>query len=363
MIATAFPYSLAKNQILPRPAKKMGSPRTDINRPIMLDHAKRIQEYLEENPDNYILPPVTLNVKQMPQVHVAKTNSAVRSGYLVVNDDTTFYVTDGQHRIAAIAGYSSGKEQIPGLLASDPEKGRDGLAVMIIVEPEINQIHQDFADAAQTKPIPASLLAVYNIREPVNKVLASIVADSKIFKGRLDETSRTLSKKSPAMFLLNQIRQFVKELLMGDYAASDEQLAQRASRYLDTKEKQDAFISNALQLLDVLTENMVPWNMIAGLSSNAMADDKIVDLRVKYLNLTATGLVIIGRIGYEVTNTIPIEQSDRRREIYISLARDIDWQRTADIWKGNVVESGRVVTNRGPVKSAVEAVRSKLELV
>ncbi|MBF6357183.1 hypothetical protein IU449_22000 [Nocardia higoensis] len=91
---------------------------------------------------------------------------------MVVGDDVRFYVTDGQHRITAIRGHGSDRAAIPGLVDADAGFENDSLAVLIVVEEDLKRIHQDFADAAQTKQIPASLLDVYNTREPVNGVLA-----------------------------------------------------------------------------------------------------------------------------------------------------------------------------------------------
>jgi hypothetical protein len=83
------------------------------------------------------------------------------------------------------------------------------------------RIHQDFADAAQTKQIPASLLEAFNTREPVNRVLTKIVDESEFFRGGIDETSKSLSKNSPATFLLNQVPGMVKELPFHDYALAE----------------------------------------------------------------------------------------------------------------------------------------------
>ena len=180
MISTSFPLLVATRQIKTDSSKKGESARSSTNRPIIPEHVNTIQRYLKTNREQYILPPLTLNVKEMPKLFIEKGNQSVRMGFLSIGDETSFYVTDGQHRLRAIEG----------VLEQDRELGRDGIAVMIVVEKDIAQIHQDFADAAQTKAIPASLLAVYNTREPVNKALYAIVENSKLLNGRIDETSQ-----------------------------------------------------------------------------------------------------------------------------------------------------------------------------
>jgi DNA sulfur modification protein DndB len=345
-------------------AVKGSSARQRLNRPIMPDHVRTIYTYLRDNPEKFILPPVTLNSGQMPQVHVARSNAAVRIGFLVVDDAALFAVTDGQHRIAAIAGYHSGTRFIPGILADHPEFGKYGLAVQITVESEPDRVHQDFADAAQTKPIPASLLAVYNTREPVNRVLTKIVEGSTFLHGRIDETSKTLPKLSQHVFLLNQVRGFVKELLFSDYAMSDDTLRRLTAQRLDTQAKQERFVSDALQLLNVLTEKMTPWSKIAALPLGSAAANQIPDFRAQYLNMTATGLIIIGRVAHQIDKLYDLDHHlATRLEKYSALAKEIDWQRSSNLWQGNVVNSeGKILTNRAPVAMAATRVKERLGL-
>lgn len=345
-MTTALPLSFVSKNVKPDSAAKGGDPRGSTNRPMMPDHVKVIRDYLNENKGAYILPPVTLNVRKMPQVHVNRSNSALRSGFLVVPDEMVFYVTDGQHRIAAIAGY----DKIAGVLSDDPEMGTDGLAVMIVVEPDINRIHQDFSDAARTKPVPPSLLAAYNMREPVNKVLQKIVSESAILKGRVDETSKSLAKLSQSVFLLNQVRGLLKELLVGDFGVAEATFAQAAAERLGTSEQQEAFVQQSLQLLNVLTAKMEPWNRIQGFPKAGGIANQIPELRQKYLNLTATGLAIIGRVAFEINKG---EHEVDRVQAYSNLAAKVDWRRSGPLWKGNVItDAGKLVTSRAPIKSA-----------
>lgn len=357
-ISTAFPLSFVAKHVKPDSALKGGDPRSTTNRPMIPEHVNVIRNYLKNNRNAYILPPVTLNVRKMPQVHVPRSNSAVRSGFLVVPDETVFYVTDGQHRIAAIAGHSGGKNPIPGVLAEDPEIGADGLAVLIVVEPELTRIHQDFADAAQTKQIPPSLLAAYNMREPVNRVLQQIVNKSELLRGRVDETSKTLPKLSQSLFLLNQVRSLLKELLVGDFGVTDDAFSRAAAQRLSTTEEQDAFVEQTLQLLNVLQAKMEPWNRIVSMPKSSSVANQIPDLRRIYLNLTATGLVIIGHVAFEI-NKSALEID--RMNAYAALATKLDWHRTAALWRGKVVTTeGKLITMRGPVKEAAQAAMKAL---
>ena len=364
MISTSFPYQFLARQVVSDAAAKAGDPAKATNRPLMTDHVKTINNYVKSNPDDYILPPLTLNARELPALHLPSGNFKNRMGFMVVGDETRFQVTDGQHRLVAIKGTGSGRSAIEGLV-DDPDHRFDGdsLAVVIVVEPETKRIHQDFADAAQTKQIPASLLAVYNTREPLNAVLTDVVERSPLFRDRVDKTSKTLPKMSQSVFLLNQVRQFIKEFLFADYALAETTVAKQSQQLIGTPAAQDEFVADTVELLNVLTENMEPWRAIAEIPPPGHGGGgpaaKIPDYRQKYVNLTATGLVVIARVAYEIRKSRDIAWRNKQ---YERLATEIDWRRDAPIWQGNIVSEGKISTNRAPVKAAAEKVKKQLGL-
>ena len=367
MLATSFPLRfVASPAIVSSPASKETSAQAAMNRPLMPDHVKAINQYLLDNRDQYILPPVTLSIQHIPAIHISREQMAMRFGYMVVDDSSKFYVTDGQHRINAIRGLGTGRSAVPGVLDSGLGFEKDGLAVLIVIEEDIAAIHQDFADAAQTKPIPPSLLASYNTRAPINRVLAGIVKGSRLLNGRIDDTSKTLPKMSQSIFLLNQVRGMVKELLVRDYAMAEEPLARNVESKIGAREQQDTFIEQTLQLLDVLTQKMDPWSEIAELDKNGSGvANRIPDFRLGYINMTATGLVLIGRAAYEINK---IKDEAQRVAKYEELATKINWRRDAAIWQGNIIlpsdgdEIGKIVTLRRAVNTAAQKVLEELGL-
>ena len=360
MIATSFPFPFLGSRVEAQSAAKGDDPSAFTNRPLMPDHVKSIRQYMLDNVENYILPPVTLNVRELPSVHVPSGNMKYRLGWMVIADSVRFFVTDGQHRIAAIKGHGTGRGSLPSIIDENPQFANDSLAVLVVVEKELQRIHQDFADAAQTKQIPASLLAVYNTREPLNNVLNKLVSRSPLFRGRVDMTSRSLPKFSQATFLLNQVRQFVKELLFSDYALAEATVPKMSMQHIGTTEAQGRFVEEAVALVETLSKHMSPWDKIVELPSSGGPAAQIPDFRTKYLNMTATGLVVIGRVAYQIRKNPDIEW---RESQYTRLATEIDWSRDADMWRGNVVSSeGKISTQRGPVKAAAELVKRKLGL-
>ncbi|GAA0969641.1 DNA sulfur modification protein DndB [Actinocorallia libanotica] len=352
MLTTAFSYAFLVKHVVSEPAAKGGNPRMATNRPVDTGHVRTIAKYLTENEGDYILPPVTLNVRAVPAIHIPRGNFAMTAGFVVIGDETHFSITDGQHRLLAISKRSDN-------LPDDSTFMSDSISVVIVVEPDLARIHQDFADAAQTKQIPASLLAAFNTREPLNRVLTKIVDGSRFFRGRIDETSKSLSKNSPSAFLLNQVRGLVKELLFHDYALSEASIPARSMQVIGTNEAQDAFVERTLAMLTTLTEHMPPWNAIAELPTSGGPANQVVDFRKHYINMTATGLVIIGHVAYEIEKN---PDTAWRQARYIDLATKIDWRRDAEMWQGNIITGDKITTTRGPGRVAAKLVMEALGL-
>lgn len=364
ILSTAFPLGFIARHIRIDPATRGGSPRDKVNRPILVDHVRTIKRYLLDNRNDYFLGALSLNIRKLPQLHVARTNAPIRSGYLVIDDATTFDVTDGQHRVGAITGIPNLK--ITGALDEDPSFANDSITVQITIESEIERIHQNFADAAQTKPIPPSLLAAFNMREPLNRVLSGIVKGSRLLNERIDETNKTLPKHSQALFLLNQVRGFVKELLVGDYSIADDALMRTTAKRLATKELQDSFVAQTLELLDILTSTMEPWREIADLPLHSDQANKIPDLRATYLNMTATGLVLIGHTAFEI-NKLSLGHDERLKK-FEEIATTLNWRRSSPLWTGNVIigdslsDSLKVLSGKQPVRNAEIKIGAVLRL-
>jgi len=330
-------------------------PRHSTNRPLVVDHAKAIEDYLVANASShYILPALTLTAGSEMSVYAIKSGSKIRAGYLVLPRDVTFYVTDGQHRLVALGGDQATAKRLQGALNRAPDLAGDAVAVDLVLERNSEQIHQDFADAAQTLRMPPSMLAAFNQREPFNRVLNQLSLRAGLLVGRIDMSSSTLSKGSQKLFLLNQVRGFLKELVIGDYAASEITVARAEREQLATREEQDEWIDRGTQLLDYLADRMKPWPQIKGMKPGAPESNKVAKLREEYLNLTATGLNLIGRVGHVLFEDLGNDATARQR--YLDRLANLDWKKDAPMWQGNVIALGtgtaKVATNRAPVAAA-----------
>jgi len=367
-----------------RSAKKGGSMldvQTAMNRPEIPEHSEAIAKYLVENfKKTYIIPPLSLNIQHKVNIHVPDYPNEFLPGYLVIPGSARLAITDGQHRKSAIVQALDSMSDEDRVLF-----GSDAVAVMITCETNTDQIHQDFADCSKTKPLPPSLLAVYDRRNPANRLVSDLEKECVLFSKRIDPTSKTLSKKSTYLFLANQVRQLVKELLAGSYAITDAEFEKRALEVLNDETQYSVHLKLFAQYINYLTGyeiiddtpsdretrwrweynpniKAIPvWRSIASLPTDTLEKSQIPDMRNQgWICLTATGLNIIGRVGYTIFRDGKLK--DQWRQKSELLATTIDWSRSAPIWQGNVVQSGRIVTAQAAVKKAFESVREAIGL-
>src|ERR1700733_8924653 len=196
-LSGAFPMFFVKERLRARSPKKhegltMAEAMSYTNRPEDPAHSKSIAAYLKENlGKDYILPPLTVNVQQPLNLYVPDVKADLKGGFLVIPPTAKLAITDGQHRRSGVEiAFDTMTEQ------QQNEFYKDGVAIMITCENVVEKIHQDFADCSKTKALPPSLVAVYDQRNPANKLVIQMEQRCPLFKGRVDPKSKSLSSKS-----------------------------------------------------------------------------------------------------------------------------------------------------------------------
>jgi DGQHR domain-containing protein len=360
-VSTALPIRRIRTRLLEINSAKAKGTVADVlaatNRPFMADHASNIAEYLKENVGRrYILPPMTLNVQQPISVYVPQYAVQGHFGavYVVIPETARLSVTDGGHRTSGVIK-ASADMSIEEIASFD----QDAVAVMITLESDLVQVHQDFADCSKTKPLPKSQLAAYDRRNPANGLVLDLIEKCPLFNDKIDSTSKTLSLTSANLFLTNQVRQLVKELLVGDYAMADDQFEDKAKDLLVSSDSEQyaaeldrftGYVNRVTEALPVLKEVA---SLPPGTPRNIIKDRRADG----WICLTATGMVIIGRIGHELFR----DQVPNWTEFAERLGK-LDWSRSGELWQGNIVRAGKLSTQRAPVRVAVEKVRRAIGL-
>lgn len=384
----ALPMSWVRNRLETRSAKsaKKGGSMHDAeaawNRPEIPEHSQSIAKYILDNYEKaYIIPPLSLNIQHHVHLYIPDYPSDFIPGYLVIPGSATLAITDGQHRRTAIV---QAMEQMDEATAA--KFASDAVSVMITCETDLNQIHQDFADCSKTKSLPPSLLAVYDRRNPANRLVSDLERLCPLFRGRIDPTSKTLSKKSTFLFLVNQLRQLVKELLAGTYAMADADFEKRAIELLGQEEQYNTAVQQFSEYINYLTgftkdpstseggaeprwksdpsiAAIAVWHEIANLPLGTLEISQVPVKREEgWICLTATGLNIIGRVGHKLFTNAELLKNWKLYAAKMGDPQIIDWKRSAGIWQGNIVQGTKLLTQQGPVKHAFEQVTQAIGL-
>lgn len=317
--------------------------KTKYNRPLDRDHALEFCNYLLENIEQPFIPSFSLNVIEPITVHyvpkVVGHDADVPFAVVVIPRTTRMVIVDGQHRIfGLLRAYDQLKEN--GDRRGESILDQTSVPVLITIERDINKSHLDFFDASRTKSLPASQLAVYDIRNVARALLMDLVQNSSLFSGkRIDYTSTKMSKKSAALYLFNQVYMAEKTFLTGGYGLAEEEFHTRARRMLTsiTDPKYSEMRDRIIDYFNALTEAIPLLREAASLPEERFSSRFLQYREVGVLLFTATGLAILARVGYDLFRA----GEENWREVVQRLG-SIDWRRSNPIW----TESGVVIGDR-----------------
>jgi hypothetical protein len=160
------------------------------------------------------------------------------------------------------------------------------------------------------------------------------------------------------LFLANQVRQLVKELLTGSYGTQDSDFVRRANEQLAREDQYREVLARYSEYVNYLSGVIPVWKDIARVKAGSLEASQIPAKRQEgWVCLTATGLNLIGRIGHTLfTKGVPNwkEYADRMGQI--------DWRKTATMWQGNIIQGQKVMTQQAPLKAAFTTLSNEIQL-
>ena len=343
------------------------------NRPVIKEHWMAIADYLKRSLDRdepFIIPPLTLNSTGNVQIYVPDGQSTINTGYAILPDETSIHITDGQHRFLGIDKVATDTRGTP----QGETFMSNSVPFLMTIESDTSQVHQDFADAGRTKSLPPSLLAVYDTRQPANGAVMSIIEGTPLLKGRVDATSNTVSKSTQFIFLVNQVRQFVKHSLTGLTGASETAFGEQADAAMTNRESRNRWVRSRVAFLKVMTEIVPDWNQIARLSQPGEADSATVLKKTREIkqqpNVTLHGafLTTLGLLSYKVLDDITSADLEEERMMeqlrnVLKPLNGVDWSREGPLWNGNIVTGGKIRTQASAVRAASQKMLEHLGFV
>jgi hypothetical protein len=149
-------------------------------------------------------------------------------------------------------------------------------------------------------------------------------------RGRVDTTSKTLSARSQAVFLLSSIRGLLKVFMLGSTRYTEVQFEKEVRDRFAQPGARDKTYQEVMRLLGTLTERMTPWDVIVRLPPGQQQANVIPGLRQQYVNLTMAGLYILGSISHHVTTAgLP----EREQVAAYEKVAALDWRRGNPLWR------------------------------
>ncbi|EJG1086425.1 DNA sulfur modification protein DndB [Vibrio parahaemolyticus] len=170
--------------------------------------ARKVAQYMLNNPDNYIIPCLTGVIDTDPtspesvQFHTVGEETFV--GELSIPMDAQLKLFDGQHRASGIRL----------AIQEAAELGQDSVPLLLFVDMTLAERKMAFTDINQNVSKPAqSLSDAYNSREVLPQLAVELANELNCFKGLVDFERNTITAKSDYLFPLKTIKDATATLL------------------------------------------------------------------------------------------------------------------------------------------------------
>jgi DNA sulfur modification protein DndB len=348
-LSTAFTFpTLVRRTNTDSPKHKAADPEDSRNRAEVKDHTKKIRSYVREN-DKYILPAFTLATNTPINFYSGYTgeDANIMFGFAVISGDAWFWTQDGQHRRNSV--------EADDLIGPNGKIRNDGAAVVICVEDNVDQIHQDFADCAKSKPIHNTLKALWNTRDPFSQMLKTVANKATILKNRVEKAGQ--NSKGGNIYTINNLRQGVAVYLTGNRrdAGSVGDVTDKMAPHLGEGAKfenqpksvrdgiRDANSLRLANLFDRIAEGNEQWRKIVTSPTKEHGDALVETFRNEYLHFSPAGLLIICQVARQIEEMYPGDHNAAHRDgLFREMGGKVDWNRTAAQWQGNVMQNNQL---------------------
>lgn len=302
-------------------------PELRAQRTLNTSRIPAIVNYLNENPNDYILSSITASIDSSvtfaPQ---EKVGMAQNMGTLSIPMDARILINDGQHRRAAI------EEAIK----QNPELAHDNISVLFFIDNGLLRSQQMFADLNKHAIRPSdSISTLYDVRDGASE-LARYVQENVIVFSRLAELEKSsLSNRTFKLFTLSSIKNSSKAIISKP----------KNSQY--SKQEKDIIV----EYWNEVAANMPDWQLALGRQINSS------ELRQNYVHAHAVFLQAMGQIAPDL-----LAKSTSSWKKLLKKLADIDWSRNNKDWHNRALTHGRISKARANVTLTGNHIKTKLGL-
>lgn len=290
-----------------------------------LNHKRipQITRYIHDNRDDYAFSSITACIEGKTHFEpIDSEGHGAKIGNLLVDEDAELYLTDGQHRSAAINK----------ALEEDPSLGNETISVVFFVNKNLKQRQKIFRDL-NLYPIPTSKsIAVLYGSSPEEKLSNKVAKDSIFFNGVIDFSENRLSKRSAKLFMHSSLHAACQELCININEANWKEQAKAA-----------------IEFWDLLAENLPLWGQAK--THQIKSDDK-----ANYIIFSAILLKSFAQLGRELIS------SQKNWKTKLSQLQTVNWDRSNKVWLGRCVNNGRIDHSKNAATLTLNAIKKHLSL-
>lgn len=287
------------------------------SRPVIESHVSEIKEYILKRVNankKWILGAITANVE--PKLIEWES---IGSGLYIVSipNATPLKITDGQHRISAIAE----------LMTTDHREliANEQIPLTLVLDGNERQADVDFQDMARGTSIPDSLLVAFNF-EGRDAIASELIRRVDLFRGSTRSDSASPGSGSKYIYTINYIAGLVGCAMKGEKNALLDEY--------DSIEKIEQIGIELGKLLNQFFSRCPMTSILA--SSNEITPEEVKQFRSSSILALSVGLEILGCLIYQV----------RHENITVSqIATQIDWTRDNNQWNKIFPKKRATTTN------------------
>ncbi|WP_460751515.1 DNA sulfur modification protein DndB [Marinomonas epiphytica] len=298
-------------------------PEDRAQRSLNPNRIPQISSYIRSNRDGYTFSSLTACITgECSFIPTEKDGPGRNIGTLLVDEDAEFYITDGQHRTAAIKD----------ALEKDPTLESEHISVVFYIGKTLQQRQKIFRDLNLFPVKTGKSYGVLFGNSPQEKLTNAVAKQCSFFNGVISFEDGNLGPRSSKLFKHSSLHAANMELLPN---VNEDNL--------------QMCIKKAIEYWDSVADNLNTWKLAK--NHEMPAND-----RKEYVNFSAIVLKCLGMIGYELLAQKSYKQTLKK-------LKKIDWRRTnKSNWEGRCISQGRMMHNNSAALLTIATIKTQLNI-
>ncbi|WP_338366364.1 DNA sulfur modification protein DndB [uncultured Pseudoalteromonas sp.] len=298
-------------------------PEDRAQRSLNPNRIPQISNYIRSNRDDYTFSSLTACISgECSFVPTEEDGPGRNIGTLLVDEDAEFYITDGQHRTAAIKD----------ALEKDPTLENEHISVVFYIGKTLQQRQKIFRDLNLFPVKTGKSYGVLFGNSPQEQLTNAVAKQCGFFNGVISFEDGNLGPRSSKLFKHSSLHAANMELFPNV-----------------TEDNLQTCIKKAVEYWDCVAANLNTWTLAK--NHEMPAND-----RKEYVNFSAIVLKCLGMIGHELLAQKSYKQTLKK-------LKKIDWRRTnKSNWEGRCISQGRMMHNNSAALLTIATIKTQLNI-